>query len=136
MGSKGIGGQPYPKFQALHPDHQLVSSTEQSGVGLMRNEASLLGEQREALRDSGLVGGVWGSCVPSGVQGQEPLVAGSRGFPQTSLAGSGARSPRMLKRSPLDPTQTQPAEPATLVSFSQQPIAARSHQQGPSQIPS
>jgi hypothetical protein len=59
----------------------------------MRNEASLLGEQRETLRGSGLVGGVWGSCVPSGVQGQEPLVAGSRGCPHNPWRGLGRGAP-------------------------------------------
>jgi hypothetical protein len=82
-----------PQIPSPELDHQLISSTERSGVGLMRNEANFLGEQRETQRGSGPVGGVWGSCVPSGVQGQEPLVWGSRGWTPTSLAGSGARSP-------------------------------------------
>jgi hypothetical protein len=59
----------------------------------MRNEASLLGEQRETQRGSGPVGGVWGSCVPSGVQGQSPG-GGVQGVSVHPLAGSGARSPR------------------------------------------
>jgi hypothetical protein len=78
----------------------------------MRNEASLLGEQREILRGSGPVGGVWGSCVPSGVQGQEPLVAGSRGVPQPLWRGPGRGAPD-AKTKPLDLTQTQPAETDT-----------------------
>jgi hypothetical protein len=77
----------------------------------MRNEADSWASNARP-REAALVGGVWGSCVPSGVQGQEPLVAGSRGFPQTPWRGPGRGAPD-AKTKPLDLTQTQPADTNT-----------------------
>jgi hypothetical protein len=63
------------------------------------NEASLLGEQRETARKRPYAGGL-GRAAHQWGQGATPLRRGPGVCPHTPLAGFGARSPKMLKRSP------------------------------------